>query len=70
MAFPKMELYSEWIAVRKQHLCLIPEGVDDATAAGIPVAYLTAQMALSLASFSGRQNLCSRRHLEGRSVTR
>ena len=21
--------YSEWLAVRKEHLCLIPEGVDD-----------------------------------------
>ena len=45
------ETYSEWLAVRKQHLCLIPEGIDDASAAGIPVAYLTAQMTLSLAGF-------------------
>ena len=43
--------YSEYLAVRKQHLCLIPEGIDDVSAAGIPVAYLTAQMALSLAGF-------------------
>jgi NADPH:quinone reductase len=43
--------YSEWLAVRKQHLCLIPEGIDDVSAAGIPVAYLTAQMTLSLAGF-------------------
>ena len=43
--------YSEWLAVRKEHLCLIPEGVDDVSAAGIPVAYLTAQMALTLAGF-------------------
>jgi NADPH:quinone reductase len=43
--------YSEWLAVRKQDLCLIPEGIDDVNAAGIPVAYLTAQMALSLAGF-------------------
>jgi NADPH2:quinone reductase len=43
--------YSEWLAVRKQHLCLIPEGIDDTGAAGIPVAYLTAQMTLSLADF-------------------
>src|SRR6266478_3790407 len=42
---------SEWLAVRKEHLCLIPEGVDDVSAAGIPVAYLTAQMALTLAGF-------------------
>jgi len=37
--------------VRKESLCLIPEGVDDVSAAGIPVAYLTAQMALTLAGF-------------------
>jgi NADPH:quinone reductase-like Zn-dependent oxidoreductase len=40
--------YSEWLAVRKQDLCLIPEGIDDVSAARIPVAYLTAQMTLSL----------------------
>src|SRR3984893_15595574 len=39
--------YSEWLAVRKENLCLIPAGVDDVSAAGIPVAYLTAQMALT-----------------------
>src|SRR6267142_4031221 len=43
--------YSEWLAVRKENLCLIPEGVDDVSAAGIPVAYLTAQMALTNAGF-------------------
>jgi len=39
--------YCEWIAVRKEDLCLIPDGVDDISAAGIPVAYLTAQVALT-----------------------
>ena len=43
--------YSEWLAVRKEHLCLIPDGVDDLSAAGLPVAYLTAQMALARAGF-------------------
>src|ERR1700685_505453 len=43
--------YCEWIAVRKEDLCLIPYNVDDASAAGIPVAYLTAQVALTLAGF-------------------
>ena len=43
--------YSEWIAVRKEDLCLIPDNVDDVSAAGIPVAYLTAQVALTLAGF-------------------
>src|SRR4030081_1310980 len=41
----------EWIAVRKEDLCLIPDNVDDVSAAGIPVAYLTAQLALTLAGF-------------------
>src|SRR6266576_6269185 len=43
--------YSQWLAVRREHLCLIPQGVDDVSAAGIPVAYLTPQMALTLAGF-------------------
>src|SRR6202451_3872396 len=43
--------YSEWIAVRKEDLCLIPDSVDEVSAAGIPVAYLTAQVALTLADF-------------------
>jgi NADPH2:quinone reductase len=43
--------YSEWIAARKEDLCLIPDNVDDVSAAGIPVAYLTAQVALSRAGF-------------------
>src|SRR5580700_11602115 len=33
----------EWVAIRKEDVCLIPDKVDDVTAAGIPVAYLTAQ---------------------------
>jgi NADPH:quinone reductase-like Zn-dependent oxidoreductase len=43
--------YSEWLSVRSENLCLIPENIPDVSAAGIPVAYLTAQMALSLAGF-------------------
>lgn len=43
--------YGEWLAVRKEHLCLIPDNVDDVSAAGVPVAYLTAQIALSNAGF-------------------
>src|ERR1700727_3606055 len=43
--------YCEWIAVRKEDLCLIPDSVDDVSAAGIPVAYLTAQVGLILAGF-------------------
>ena len=44
--------YSEWLAVRKENLCLVPDNIDDVSAAGIPVAYLTAQMTLSLARFA------------------
>ena len=43
--------YGEWIAVRKNDLCLIPDNIDGVSAAGIPVAYLTAQVALTLAGF-------------------
>jgi NADPH2:quinone reductase len=43
--------YSEWLAVQKEHICLIPEAIDDVTAAGIPVAYLTAHISLTLAGF-------------------
>jgi NADPH2:quinone reductase len=43
--------YSEWVAVRKEDVCLIPDNVDDVSAAGIPVAYLTAQVALTRAGF-------------------
>jgi NADPH2:quinone reductase len=43
--------HCEWVAVRKEDLCLIPENVDDLSAAGIPVAYLTAQVALTRAGF-------------------
>jgi NADPH:quinone reductase len=42
--------FSEWVAVKKEHLCLIPENIDDA-AAGLPVAYLTALIALRAAGF-------------------
>jgi NADPH2:quinone reductase len=50
---------SEWVAVRKEDLCLIPDNVDDASAAGIPVAYLTAQVALTLAGFRASKTVLS-----------
>src|SRR5260370_23559112 len=49
--------YSEWVAVRKEDLCLIPDNIDDVSAAGIPVAYLTAQVALTLAGFRARKTV-------------
>jgi NADPH:quinone reductase len=51
--------YSEWLAVRKEHLCLIPDNIDDVSAAGLPVAYLTAQMSLDLAGFQSGKTVLS-----------
>src|ERR1700722_6993306 len=51
--------YSEYLAVRKENLCLIPDSIDDISAAGIPVAYLTAHMALSLAGFQAGKTVLS-----------
>src|SRR5438445_11828887 len=45
---------SEWVAVRKEDLCLIPDHVSDASAPGIPVAYLTAHVALTPARVRAR----------------
>ena len=43
--------YCEWIAARPEDLCLIPDALDDPTAGGAPVAYLTAQITLMQAGF-------------------
>ena len=43
--------YSEWIAVREEDLCIIPDTIDDVAAGGMPVAYLTAQITLTQAGF-------------------
>jgi NADPH2:quinone reductase len=51
--------YSEWLAVRDENLCLIPDNIEDVSAAGLPVAYLTAQMALSLAGFAKGKTVLS-----------
>src|SRR5689334_6464458 len=37
--------YSEYLAVKTENLSLIPANIDDVSAAGLPVAYLTAHMA-------------------------
>ena len=49
--------YSEYLAVRKDNLCLIPANIDDVSAAGLPVAYLTAHMTLGLAGFQAGQTV-------------
>lgn len=51
--------YREWAAIRKEDLCLIPDNIDDVSAAGIPVAYLTAQVALTLAGFRAGKTVFS-----------
>src|SRR6267142_920385 len=51
--------YSEYLAVRKENLSLIPGNIDDVSAAGLPVAYLTAYMALSLAGFQPGKTVLS-----------
>src|SRR6266481_5666554 len=47
------------LAVRKENLCLIPDNIDDVSAAGVPVAYLTAQMTLSFAGFAKGKTVLS-----------
>jgi NADPH2:quinone reductase len=51
--------YSEYLAVKKANLSLIPANIDDVSAAGLPVAYLTAHMALSLAGFQAGKTVLS-----------
>src|SRR6476659_6231907 len=40
-----------WLLVRPEHLALVPDAIDDVVAASVPVAYLTAQVTLTLAGF-------------------
>jgi NADPH2:quinone reductase len=51
--------YAEYLAVRKENLSLIPGNIDDVSAAGLPVAYLTAHMTLSLAGFQAGKTVLS-----------
>src|SRR6202162_4982101 len=43
--------WQEWLLARPEHLALVPDAIDDAVAARLPVAYLTAQVTLTLAGF-------------------
>src|SRR6202142_1339781 len=43
--------WQEWLLVRPEHLALVPEAIEDVVAASLPVAYLTAQVTLTLAGF-------------------
>src|ERR1700723_736548 len=41
--------WQEWLLVKPEHLALVPDAIDDVVAASLPVAYLTAQITLTLA---------------------
>jgi len=43
--------YCEFVSVRKQNLCLVPENILPVEAAGLPAAYATAYLALRAAGF-------------------
>src|ERR1700761_8690426 len=43
--------WQERLLVRPDHLALVPDAIDDVVAASLPVAYLTAQITLTLAGF-------------------
>jgi NADPH2:quinone reductase len=51
--------YSEYLAVKTENLSLIPANIDAVSAAGLPVAYLTAHMALTLAGFQAGKTVLS-----------
>jgi NADPH2:quinone reductase len=43
--------WQEWLLTRPENLVYVPAAIDDAVAASLPVAYLTAQITLTLAGF-------------------
>src|SRR6202790_1294751 len=43
--------WQEWLLVRPEHLALVPDATADVVAASLPVAYLAAQLTLTLAEF-------------------
>jgi NADPH:quinone reductase-like Zn-dependent oxidoreductase len=43
--------WQEWLLVRPDELALVPDAIDDVFAASLPVAWLTAQITLTLAGF-------------------
>lgn len=44
--------WQEWLLTRPEDLASVPDAIEDAVAASLPVAYLTAQIALTLAGFT------------------
>jgi NADPH2:quinone reductase len=44
--------WQERLLVKPEHLALVPDAIDDIVAASLPVAYLTAQITLTLSDFN------------------
>src|SRR6202451_1416235 len=49
--------WQEWLLARPEDLALVPDAIDDVVAASLPVAYLTAQTALTMAGFKSGQTV-------------
>jgi NADPH2:quinone reductase len=43
--------WQEWLVAKPENLAFVPDAIDDVVAASLPVAYLTAQITLTLAGF-------------------
>ena len=43
--------WQDWLLVRPEHLAHVPDAIEDIVAASLPVAYLTAHIALTLCEF-------------------
>src|SRR5439155_1158197 len=43
--------WQEWLLVRTEDVAFVPDSIDDVVAASLPVAYLTAQITLTVAGF-------------------
>jgi NADPH:quinone reductase len=61
--------WQELLLARPEDLALLPDAIDDVVAASLPVAYLTAQITLTLAGFKPGMTVWLRRSA-GRSATR
>ena len=54
--------WEEWLLVRPEHLALVPDAIDDVVAASLPVAYLTAQITLTLRGIQAGHDGAGSRH--------
>jgi NADPH:quinone reductase len=49
--------WQEWLLVRPEDAALVPDTIDNVVAASLPVAYLTAQITLTLAGFKSGKSV-------------